>query len=141
MSDTFQRDGVRFSYPHDWQLETEVDGDGWTASLQGPGTAFLVVSYCPGVDDPGELVDAAVEGLQADYPDLDATDAVDNLAGQPALGADINFVHFDLTNTCWVRAVPAAEGSLLVMAQCTDEELDDQGAALRSIMGTLSVEE
>jgi hypothetical protein len=141
MSDTFQRDGVRFNFPPDWQLETEDDGDGWTASLQGPGTAFLVVSYCPGIDDPGELVDAAVEGLQADYPDLDAVDAVDHLAGQPALGADVNFVHFDLTNTCWIRAVPAAEGALLVMAQCTDEELDVLGQVLKGIMATLTVDE
>jgi hypothetical protein len=142
MTDTFQRDGVRFAYPPDWQLETETEGDdGWTASLQGPGTAFLVVSYCPGVDDPSEVVDAAVEGLRADYPDLDAEDAVETLAGQPALGADVNFSHLDLTNTCWIRAVPTGEGSLLVMAQCTDEELDDQGAILKSIMSTLAVEE
>jgi hypothetical protein len=141
MSDTFERDGVRFTFPPDWQLEAEDDGDGWTASLQGPGTAFLVVSYCPGIDDPGELVDAAVEGLHADYPDLDAADAVDQLAGQPALGADVNFAHFDLTNTCWIRAVPAADGALLVMAQCTDEELDEQGEALKGIMATITVDE
>jgi hypothetical protein len=142
MTDTFQRDGVRFAYPPDWQLETETEGDdGWTASLQGPGTAFLVVSYCPGIDDPSEVVDAAVEGLRADYPDLDAEDAVETIAGQPALGADVNFSHLDLTNTCWIRALPAADGSLLIMAQCTDDELDDQGAMLKSIMATLAVEE
>ena len=77
----------------------------------------------------------------ADYPTLDATDAVDTLAGQPALGADVNFVHFDLTNTCWVRAVPAAEGAILVLAQCTDEELHDQGSALKEIMSSLTVDE
>jgi hypothetical protein len=141
MSDTFERDGVRFRFPVGWQLEIEEEADSWTASLQGPGTAFLVVSYCPGIDDPGELVDAAVEGLQADYPDLDAADAVDTLAGQPALGADVNFVHLDLTNTCWIRAVPAGDGALLVMAQCTDEELGELGAILKAIMGTMTVEE
>ena len=142
MSDTFQRDGVRFHYPPDWQLETETEGeDGWTASLQGPGTAFVVVSYCPGIDDPSEVVDAAVEGLRADYPDLDAEDAVDTIAGQPALGADVNFSHLDLTNTCWIRAVQAADGSVLVMAQCTDEELDEQGSALKAIMASLAVDE
>ena len=142
MTDTFQRDGVRFTYPPDWQLETETEGDdGWTASLQGTGTAFLVVSYCPGVDDPSEVVDAAVEGLRADYPDLDAEDAVDTIGGQPALGADVNFSHLDLTNTCWIRAIQATDGSVLVMGQCTDEELDDQGAVLKSIMATLAVDE
>jgi hypothetical protein len=37
--------------------------------------------------------------------------------------------------------VPADEGALLVMAQCTDEELDSQGAALKTIMASLTVEE
>jgi hypothetical protein len=141
MSDTFDRDGVRFRYPPDWQVEVEEDGDAWTASLQSPGTAFLVLSYVPDVDDPTELVDAAVDGLKAEYPDLDAEDAVDTLAGQPAVGADVNFVHFDLTNTCWIRAVPAADGAVLVLAQCTDEELDTEGAALQKVMGSLTVDD
>jgi len=141
MMDTFERDGVRFRYPGDWQLETETEGEGWTASLQSPDTAFLVISYVPGVDDPGDLVDAAVEGLRADYPDLDAEDAVDTIAGQPALGADVNFVHFDLTNTCWVRAVPAADGAVLVMAQCTDDELPDQGQVLKAVLASIAVDE
>ena len=142
MSDTFERNGVRFQYPPGWQLEVESEGDdGWTASVQGPGTAFLVVSFCPGVEDPSEVVDAAVEGLRADYPELDAEDAVDTIAGQPSIGADVNFSHFDLTNTCWIRAVPTGEGSVLVMGQCTDEELDEQGAALKGIMATLTIDE
>jgi len=137
----FDRDGVRFQYPGDWQLETETEGEGWTASLQSPGTAFLVVSYVPGIEDPTDLVSAATEGLSAEYPDLDAADAVDTLAGQPAVGADINFVHLDLTNTCWVRAVPAGEGALLVMAQCCDAELDELGPTLRAIVGSVTVDE
>jgi hypothetical protein len=141
MSDTFERDGVRFRYPPDWQIETEEEGHAWTASVQSPGTAFLVVSYVPDVDDPSELVEATVAELKAEYPDLDAEDAVDTLAGQPAIGADVNFVHFDLTNTCWVRAVPAADGAVLVLAQCTDEELDTEGVALQQVMASITVEE
>jgi hypothetical protein len=141
MADTFDRDGVRFQYPSGWQLETEEDGDAWTASLQSESTAFLVVSYVPGIEDPSELVEAAVEGLRAEYPNLDAEDAVDTLAGQPAIGADVNFVHFDLTNTCWIRAVPSGDGAVLVMAQCTDEELPTEGATLKQVMSSLSVAE
>lgn len=141
MQEMFDRDGIRFQYPGDWQLETETDGDGWTASLQSPGTAFLVVSYVPGIEDPADLVSAATAGLAAEYPDLDAVDAVDTLAGQPAVGADVNFVHLDLTNTCWVRAVAAGAGALLVMAQCWDEELDDLGPMVRGIVGSITVDE
>jgi hypothetical protein len=141
MADTFDRDGVRFQVPPGWQLETEEDGDSWTASLQSESTAFLVVSYVPGVEDPSELVTAAVEGLKAEYPDLDAEDAVDTLAGQPAIGADVNFVHFDLTNTCWIRAVPSGDGAVLVLAQCTDEELPTGGLTLKQVMASLAVDE
>ncbi len=141
MQEAFERDGVRFRYPRDWEMELEEEDESWTVSLQGPGTAFLVVSFVPGVDDPAELVEAAVTGLKEDYPDLEAEDAVDTLAGQPALGADVRFLHFDLTNTCWVRSVPASNGVVLVLAQCTDEELDDQGQLLRSIMSTMAVDE
>src|SRR3954471_19805267 len=142
MTDTFQRDGVRFSYPPDWQLEAESEGDdGWTASLQGPGTAFLVVSYCAGIDNPDEVVEAALEGLRADYPDLEAEDAVDTIGGQPAVGADVNFSHLDLTNTCWIRALNVPDGALLVMAQCTDEELEEQAGVLKAIVGSIVVEE
>jgi hypothetical protein len=141
MLGTFERDGVRFQYPSGWELEIEDDAGGWTASLQGPGTAFLIVTYVPDIDDPSELVDAAVEGLRADYPGLDVEDAVDTLADQPAIGADVNFVHFDLTNTCWVRSVPAGDGAILVMAQCTDEELDIQGEVLKGILGSMTVDE
>jgi hypothetical protein len=141
MSEVFNRDGVRFTYPKGWELETEVEGESWTASLQGPGTAFLVVSYLPEVEDPGELVDAAVEGLRADYPDLEATDAIDTLAGQPAIGVDVSFLHLDLTNTCWVRSVPTGLGAVLVLAQCTDTELDVEGEALKTVMASMTVDE
>jgi hypothetical protein len=141
MQNTFEKESVRFRYPADWEIELEEEDESWTASIQGPGTAFLVVSFVPGAGDVNELIEAAVAGLREDYPSLEVDDAVDSLAGQPALGADVRFVHFDLTNTCWVRAVPAGEGALLVLAQCTDEELEDGGETLKKIMGTISVDE
>ena len=141
MPESFERDGLRFQYPTGWEIELEEEGESWTISLQGPGTAFLVLTFVPDIDDPGELVDAAVAGLREDYPDLEAEDAVENLAGQPALGADVRFVHFDLTKKCWIRSVPTGSGAVLVMAQCTDEELEDQGVTLNSIMASLTVDE
>lgn len=141
MPKTFDRGGVRLEYPKEWEFEQEEDGESWTLSLQGPGTAFLVVSFVPDIEDPAVLVDAAVEGLRESYPELEAEDAVDDMAGQPALGADVRFEHFDLTNTCWIRSVPAINGAVLVMAQCTDEELSKQGQSLKNIMATMVVDE
>ena len=141
MPETFELGGVRFQYPKAWEIELEKEAESWTVSLQGPGTAFLVVSFVPEVEDPGELVDAAVEGLRVEYPELEAEDAVDTMAGQPALGADVRFEHFDLTNTVWIRSVPAINGAVLVLSQCTDEELANEGEVLKNIMGSMTVDE
>ena len=141
MQQFFERDGIRFQYPNDWTYEIETEGDSWTASLQSPDTAFLVISYVPGVDDPTDLVDAAVAGLRAEYQTLDTEDAVDTIGGLPAVGVDINFVHLDLTNTCWVRSVQAADGALLVLAECADGELEDRGTILKAIVASIALPE
>lgn len=141
MQEFFERDGVRFQFPGDWQLEVETEGDSWTASLQSPETAFLVVTYVPGVDDPAELIEAAVEGLRAEYPDIEVDDAVGSLGGAPAVSADISFQHLDLTNTCWARAIPVADGSLLVLAQSCDQESDSTAPILKGIVQSIHIEE
>src|SRR5262249_4828013 len=43
MSRTFCKDGLVFTYPDDWTLEEEPDEFGWTATVQSPSTAFLMV--------------------------------------------------------------------------------------------------
>ena len=138
MTNSFERDDVRFAYPKSWQFEVEEGEEGWTASVQSDGTAFVVVSYYPDVDDPAELADAALEGLR-EYPNLEVDETIVTLAGRPAIGADVSFVHFDLPNTCWIRAVQAGMGSLLVMSQCCDIEMDGFEPELTAILASVVV--
>jgi hypothetical protein len=141
MSQVFTRSGVRFEYPSNWKLETEVSDEGWTASVYSSATAFLMVSFHPDEDDPAHLADGALNVMKESYPDLESDMSVETLAGVPAVGHDVEFFALDLTNTCWIRGFAVGTGCVLVMCQCTDEELPGNGMILYGIRASITIEE
>lgn len=141
MSARFDQDGIAFSYPEDWQLEQEDSPNGWTVSLQSPDTAFLMVSYDEDMPEVDAVAETALEALQAEYPDLEAEECVESVAGQPAVGHDIRFFSLDLTNTCWSRSFYGPGGTVFLMWQANDLELEKNGPILRAICASLTVEE
>lgn len=137
----FEEDGVSFTYPDDWQLEREESESGWTVSVQSPGTAFWILSFDSSMPTTEEVAEATLEALRSDYPDLEAEPQVDTLAGQMAVGHDINFFSFDLTNTCWTRSFYSENGTLLVLRQASDFDLEIYEPILRGISSSLQIEE
>jgi hypothetical protein len=141
MSWQYQAEGISFRYPDDWRLDREEAEDGWTVLLQSPGTAFLTLTCDHSGAGTEEIANAALEALRADYPALEAQPKVDSLAGQMAVGHDIQFFSLDLTNTCWTRSIDTAAGAVLVLCQSNDLELDEYEPVLRAICDSLTVEE
>jgi hypothetical protein len=137
----FNRDGVSFRYPDGWTLDREEGEDGWAVSVQSPGTAFALISLDRGQSAPEDVAAAALEALKGDYPDLEAEACVTTLAGQMAVGHDINFFSLDLTISCWTRSLYCDAGTLLVLCQVGDVEEESYEPALRAVCASLSVEE
>jgi hypothetical protein len=137
----FHEDGVIVRYPENWRLDREVTDAGWTVLLQSPETAFAVVSFDPNLPTPAEMADTALEALREDYPDLESEPQVETLAGQMAIGHDVRFFSLDLTNTCWLRSFYCDAGTVLMMGQCTDLELEQNEPILRAIWASMRVEE
>ncbi len=137
----FDDDGIHFRYPENWQLDRQDNDSGWTVALQSPDTAFLLLTLdeeMPSVDD---MAETALAALKEDYPELEADTCVDSLAGQPAVGHDIRFFRLDLSNTCWTRSFYSARGTVLVMCQINDLELEKNEPILRAICASLEVED
>jgi hypothetical protein len=137
----FQEDGISFRYPEDWRLEREEADGGWTVLLQSPGTAFLTLTTDSNLPSQEDMAETALEALRADYPGLESEARVDTLAGQMAVGHDIRFFSLDLTNTCWTRSFYSAAGTVLVLCQSSDLDLEEHEPALRAICASLRVEE
>ena len=98
-----------------------------------------MIVFC-GLPETEVVAQTALEALQAEYPDLEAEECVDAVAGQPAVGYDIRFFSFDLTNTCWIRSFYCSRGTVAVMCQVNDLELDSNEPVLRAICASLEVE-
>ena len=141
MAEQFEHDGIRFSYPENWRLEREETDSGWTVLLQSPDTAFFLLSLDEDGPASGEMARTALDALREDYPDLEADECVESLAGQTAVGHDIQFTSLDLTNTCWTRSFSCADGTVLVLCQLNDLELDTHEPVLRAICASLRVED
>jgi hypothetical protein len=140
MARRFERDGISFEYPESWRLEREDAAEGWTVSLQSPGTAFLTITLDASMPEAGEVAEAALEALRQDYPSLEAEEHIDTLAGQMAVGHDINFISLDLTNTCWTRCFLCDAGTILVLCQASDDELVRFEPVLRAVCASLRVQ-
>jgi hypothetical protein len=137
----FNEDGVSFRYPDNWTLEHDQGDGGWTASLQSKETAFLVVTLDRGMPEPEQMAQTALDALRSEYPTLEADAAVDLLAGEMAVGHDIQFFSLDLSNTGWTRSLYCGAGTLLVYWQANDLELPATESVLRAITESLKVEE
>jgi hypothetical protein len=137
----FDDGGIRFRYPENWTLERAEDDTGWTVSLQSPGTAFLMLCLRADTPPAEDLADTALAALREDYPDLEADDCVDTVAGQMAVGHNIRFFSLDVTNTCWTRSFYLAGGTVLLMCQTSDLDLAGNEPVLRAICASLEVEE
>ncbi len=141
MVSTYHDRGICFQYPANWKLEQEETERGWTLLLQSPNTTFFLISCDYGIPPTEQVLHTVREALKADYPDLEIVDRMETLAGAPAPGYDIQFISLDLTNTCCVRSFYSEEGTLLVMWQGADIDLETTGPVLRAICKSLELEE
>src|SRR3990172_3521490 len=104
MPAVYEGHGLRFMYPENWHLDVQPGESVVTISVQSPSTAFWMITLFEGQAAAGDVAAEALSALRDDYPELDADEARETLAGHPAVGHDISFVSLDLTNTCWTRA-------------------------------------
>lgn len=141
MAALFDADGIRFRYPENWHLDREDTDSGWTVMLQSPETAFFLLSYDDGAPSAEHMASTALDALKEEYSDLESEDRNETVAGQPAVGHDIRFTSLDLTNTCWTRSFYAGAGTVLVMCQLNDLDLEAYEQVLRAICASLQVDD
>jgi hypothetical protein len=137
----FEEDGIRFQYPDTWQLSREEADGGWTVSVQSPNTAFFLLTFDENMPDIDQVTATVLDALKTDYPELEAEDALESIAGQPAMGHNIRFFSFDLTNTCCTRSFYSDTGTILVMWQANDLELDAVEPIFKAMLASLTLQE
>jgi hypothetical protein len=139
---SFERDGISFRYPANWRGEPEqFDDGGWSFLVSSPKTAFALVALRPDARDPADLADQTLDALKADYQELDAENRVETVAGMMAIGHDIDFLTVDTAITCRTRCLESPAGPLLVMAQTSEYDREENDPILQAILASLRVGE
>jgi len=138
MSRVFREGSLSLRYPDNWQLEREDNDHGWTVSVYSPGTAFLTLTLDTDCPDSERVADTVLEAMRSEYPELEADERAEQVAGQWAVGHDISFFSFDLTNTCWTRSFECPDGTALLLCQVSDIDASEE-AVLRAICASLRV--
>lgn len=136
----FDQNGIRFQYPPDWSLEKEENPEGWSATIQSPGTAFIFILCDLGMPQAEELAEATLESLKSDYPNLESEPAIENIGGQAAIGHDMEFFALDLAIECKTRCLYSPEGTVLILFQQSDEDEQKLGPALRALWKSIQVD-
>jgi hypothetical protein len=123
MPAVFDKFGIRFQYPENWELDDDDStSNRQSASVNSPGGGFFtVIRY--GVDaDPVELAQVALDAMRKEYDDLDSEAAKEEVCDVELIGFDVNFYCLDLINTAWIRAGRADSAIYLIMCQAEDRE-------------------
>lgn len=126
MPRVFAEHGIRFVYPDNWQLDNQDSGQqqAQIVTVVNPDGAFWCVSLLPANVHLGETAQAMLEGLQAEYQDLDAEAVVEEIQSHETIGYDVNFFCLDLTSTAHIRSFQTALATYSVLWQAEDRDLE-----------------
>ena len=139
MPGIFDNGVVTFQYPENWPLDRQDTEEGWTVSVQSPGTAFLLVSGYTERPDVSEVLGTTLLAMQQDYPELEADEVGEKLAGHASKGYDINFLSLDSVNACTIRAFRTPDCTILILAQSSSFDTPTHIAVLEAMRVSLKL--
>ena len=133
----FEDWGIRFVYPDNWELERQDSEAGQAVTVASPAGPFWCVSVLPPDADLVETAQAMLEGLQAEYDNLDSEAVVDEIGAHELLGYDVNFFCLDLTSTAQIRSFQTPQATYTVLWQAEDRDLAEVEPVFSAITTSL----
>lgn len=133
MATLYDDDVLQFQYPENWQVERQDTEEGWTVSVQSPGTAFLLISFYSERPDMQEVLQTALQAMKQDYPELEAEPVSEKWHHHATRGFDITFFSLDTVNQCQLRALRTAKATILILSQSSSFDTATQVAVLDAI--------
>lgn len=141
MATLFADSMVRFQYPENWQVDRQETDEGWTITVQSPGTAFLMINGYTERPDIQDVLTTALQAMQQDYPELESEPATERISSHSAKGYDINFFSLDTLNTCQLRSFRTTDTTILILSQSSSFDSPTTLAVLDAIRTTLHMNE
>ena len=138
MTAKYERDGLTFQYPENWQLDEDpLQGFPRSISVTAKSGAF----WCATVYDQGTAIDELtkqyVRTLEQEYEDLEQEPLELELAEETVCGLDLQFYCLDFLVRSRVFGLAVGERVVLLEWQAEDREFDQMEPVFRAISFSL----
>ena len=139
---SFDRDGLSFRYPEEWELsEGSDDAGNVTVHVQSPQTAFWSLTISAGQIEPNDVFDAVAAALRSEYDAIELHPGREpaTISGQQATTCTIEFVVHELPVICECGVFAFADQTVLVMTQYADVEAEQSETLLDRMTASLRI--
>lgn len=139
MTATFDKAGIRFHYPENWEIVDEnfVEGP-HTVSLQSPGGGFWSVMIYDLGTDTTTLLRETLDQMREEYEDLESSVIFDQFEDAEATGYEMFFYCLDFLVSARAFVVKIATGQIMLMLwQAEDRDFTKYEPVFRAITVSL----
>jgi hypothetical protein len=141
MPATYDKAGLTFQYPDNWEVADDTDDMPRTISIQSPSGAFWSVDLHPFSVDTDYLLEQMLAAMQAEYEDIEVDRVEDETVGAASLGYDLTFYCLDFLVACQIRCFRHGHAVYVMTYQAEDREFDQLKDVFRAITTSMLSEE
>jgi hypothetical protein len=138
MSGVYDREGVKFLFPENWELSDEGAGElPRVISLQSPTSGFWSLHVYEGATEPDELASQVRDTMREEYDSLEAEPANERMGQTDTVGYDLEFYCLDMVATARVRAFRSGQFTFLMLAQAESRDFEKLADVFRAMTVSL----
>jgi hypothetical protein len=135
---TYDRHGISFVYPENWQFSEELQGaDTHCVTLQSPGSGFWMLQALHTTKSPELLAAEALRSVKQEYEDVEVARVDEQIEGTQCVGYDLFFYCLDFVVSSRVRSFSLDDRTCLLLWQAEDTEFEKIGPVFAAITASL----
>ncbi|MFO0883235.1 MAG: hypothetical protein U0894_03450 [Pirellulales bacterium] len=134
MPAVYQKLGVHFLYPENWQV-LEEESENWPNSLtlQSEQTSFWTLNIYPAATELKPVVKEIVDSIKEVYPDLEVIPTQEVIGDALTKGVDICFFYLDLLVEARIRTLRTPSQTLVWHYQAESREFEKNSLVFKAI--------
>lgn len=135
---TYDRQGISFLYPQNWQVTEDGSPTGdRCVTLQSPDSGFWMLQVFDTSRSPTRLAAEALRSIKQEYGEVEVTQLDEWMEGTPLTGYDIQFFYLDFVIRCQIRSFPLGTHHCVILCQAEDGEFDELEQVFTAITTSL----
>ncbi len=135
---TYDRQGIRFLYPENWEVQLDQpEPNVQCITLQSPGSGFWMLQVVGSGQSLESLASQALKSVQLDYEDVEVQEAQQDVEGTQLSGYDLQFYCLDFLIIAQLRSFSLADRHCLLLTQAEDSEFEQMTAVFLAITCSL----